>query len=116
MLTPAELNQKAKSILLRELGPVDYARFFQQYEQGIGNYANDREQWLGTDSVEDIHAETMNLLATRKLPRPPAAKLHESPEQPGKGDGRGVRILTFLWCSLIPLGESHFCRICARVG
>ncbi len=77
MTLPAELNQKAKSILLRELGPVDYARFFQQYEQGIGNYTNDREQWLGTDSVESIHAETMNLLAAGKLPRPTAAKLHE---------------------------------------
>ncbi len=76
-LLPAELNQKAKSILLRELGPVDYARFFQQYEKGIGNYTNDREHWLGTDSVEAIHAETMNLLAIGKLPRPQAAKLHE---------------------------------------
>jgi hypothetical protein len=76
-LLPAELNQKAKSILLRELGPVDYARFFQQYEQGIGNYTNDREHWLGTDSVEAIHAETMNLLVAGKLPRPTAAKLHE---------------------------------------
>jgi len=42
----AELNQKAKAILIRELGPVDYARFIQQYEEGTGNYPRDRHQWL----------------------------------------------------------------------
>ena len=35
MTLTAELNQKAKAILIRELGPVDYARFFQQYEEGL---------------------------------------------------------------------------------
>lgn len=36
MTLTAELNQKAKAILIRELGPVDYARFIQQYEEGFG--------------------------------------------------------------------------------
>jgi hypothetical protein len=30
MTLTAELNQKAKAILIRELGPVDYSRFIQQ--------------------------------------------------------------------------------------
>ena len=77
MTSPAELNQKAKAILLRELGPVDYARFFQQYEVGIGNYTDDREQWLGSEKVDEIHAETVRLLNTGTLPRPSGAKLLE---------------------------------------
>ena len=38
MTLTAELNQKAKAILIREVGPVDYARFIQQYEGGSGDY------------------------------------------------------------------------------
>jgi hypothetical protein len=48
MTLTAELNQKAKAILIRELGPVDYTRFIQQYEEGLGNYTEDRHQWLGS--------------------------------------------------------------------
>ena len=50
MTLNAELNQKAKAILIRELGPVDYARFIQQYEEGTGDYTRDRHQWLGEES------------------------------------------------------------------
>jgi hypothetical protein len=42
MTLTAELNQKAKAILIRELGPVDYARFIHQYEEGADNYTRDR--------------------------------------------------------------------------
>lgn len=38
MTLNAELNQKARAILTRELGPVDYARFIQQYDVGTGDY------------------------------------------------------------------------------
>jgi hypothetical protein len=44
MTLTAELNRKAKAILIRELGPVGYARFIQQYEEGSGNYTDDRHQ------------------------------------------------------------------------
>jgi len=44
MTLSAELNQKAKAILIRELGPVDYARFIQQYEEGTGDYTRDHHQ------------------------------------------------------------------------
>ena len=43
MALTAKLNQKAKAILIRELGPVDYARFIQQYEGGSGDYTRDRQ-------------------------------------------------------------------------
>ena len=37
MILSAALNQKAKAILLRKLGPLDFARFSQHYETGVGN-------------------------------------------------------------------------------
>ena len=75
MTLTAELNQKAKSILFRELGPVDYARFFQQYEEGIGNYTDDRHQWLGDESAGSIHGQTSKLAASGDIPRPSNARL-----------------------------------------
>jgi hypothetical protein len=76
MTLTAELNQKAKAILIRELGPVDYARFIQQYEEGTGNYAVDRHQWLGEESARTLQQQASQLAAKGELPRPARAKLH----------------------------------------
>lgn len=75
MTLTSERNQKAKAILIRELGPVDYARFIQQYEEGIGNYTRDRDQWLGEESARTLHEKATQLATTGDLPRPPGAKL-----------------------------------------
>lgn len=75
MTLTAKLNQKAKAILIRELGPVDYARFIQQYEEGTGDYTRDRHQWLGSATARTIHEEAAQLAAAGELPRPPGAKL-----------------------------------------
>ncbi len=75
MTLTSELNQKAKAILFRELGPVDYARFFQQYEEGFGNYTDDRHQWLGEESARTLHEQATQLVANGELPRPAGAKL-----------------------------------------
>jgi hypothetical protein len=75
MTLTAELNQKAKAILIRELGPVDYARFIQQYQEGTGNYTADRHQWLGEESVRTLHEQTSQLAANGELPRPAGAQL-----------------------------------------
>jgi hypothetical protein len=75
-MTPtAELNQKAKAILIRELGFVDYARFIQQYEEGTGNYTRDRHQWLGEENAETLHEQATQLATNGKLPRPAGTKL-----------------------------------------
>lgn len=79
MTLASELNQKAKAILIRELGPVDYARFFQQYEGGIGNYTADRHQWLGEESARTLHEQVFRHAASGELPRPAEAALY-SPE------------------------------------
>jgi len=74
MTLTAELNQKAKSILIRELGPVDYARFIQQYEEGTGDYTRDRNQWLGEESALTLHEQAARFAAEGELPRPANAK------------------------------------------
>ena len=74
MTLTAELNQKAKAILIRELGPVDYARFIQQYEEGTGDYTANRHQWLGEESVRTLHEQASQLAATGELPHPVGAK------------------------------------------
>jgi hypothetical protein len=78
MTLTAELNQKAKAILIRELGPVDYARFIQQYEEGAGDYTADRHQWLGEESARILHEQASQLAANGQLPRPAGAKLLSS--------------------------------------
>ena len=75
MTLTAELNQKAKTILIRELGPVGYARFIQQYEEGSGNYTTDRHQWLGEECARTLHTQASRLAANSELPRPIGAKL-----------------------------------------
>ena len=74
-MTPnAELNQKAKAILIRELGPVDYARFLQQYGEGTGDYTRDRHQWLRKETSSALHSQATLLAANGALPRPKGAK------------------------------------------
>ena len=74
MTLTAELNQRAKAILIRELGPVNYARFFQQYEEGFGNYTDDRHQWLGKENARTLHEQASQLAASGDIPRPTGAK------------------------------------------
>jgi hypothetical protein len=75
MTLNAELNQKAKAILIRELGPVDYARFLQQYEEGTGEYTRDRHQWLRQETSSALHSQATLLPANGALPRPEGAAM-----------------------------------------
>jgi hypothetical protein len=75
MTLTAKLNQKAKAILIRELGPVDYARFIQQSEEGTGDNTRDRHQWLGEENTRTIHEQAAQIAATGQLPRPAGAAL-----------------------------------------
>ena len=43
--------------LLRELGPVNLARFLQQFETGYGDYTQERHEWLDQYTVEEIAQE-----------------------------------------------------------
>jgi len=77
MTLTADLNQKAKAILIRELGPVDCARFFQQYEEGLGDYTRDRHQWFGEETAQTLHEQASQLASAGELPRPVGAKMLE---------------------------------------
>lgn len=54
-LTPAQLRERGYAALLRELGPVDFVRFMQQFEPGQGDYTRDRDQWLDHLTPEQIN-------------------------------------------------------------
>ena len=55
--TPTQIREKGLDALVKALGPVDMARFLQQFELGSGDYTRDREEWLGDISVDDVVAE-----------------------------------------------------------
>jgi hypothetical protein len=52
----SEVNQRAKNILIQELGAVDAMRFLNQFQVGSGDYTAEREQLFKDDSVKSIVA------------------------------------------------------------
>jgi hypothetical protein len=55
--TLAQLNQRAKEILIQEMGVIDAIRFLAQYSNGSGDYTTDRKQWIDGLSLDDISSE-----------------------------------------------------------
>ena len=55
--TVAEITTTAVSLLCREIGPVNTARFINQFTRGTGNYTQERDRLLGNASVREIVAE-----------------------------------------------------------
>ena len=53
----SEINQQATAILAREMGIADALRFLNQFSSGSGDYTNERDQWLGNLSLEQITSE-----------------------------------------------------------
>jgi hypothetical protein len=51
------LWEKGFAVLMRELGPANALRFLHLYQTGTGNYTTEREQWLGSLTLEEIDAE-----------------------------------------------------------
>jgi len=74
MSTLEEINKKDRTILARELGPVDCVRFFQQYELGRGDYTRERQQ-RPEEGVETIHQRVLARQAAGLLPPPPNARI-----------------------------------------
>jgi hypothetical protein len=54
-LTPTQLRERGYAALLRELGPIGFIRFMQQFEPGSGDYTRERQQWLGQLTPEEIN-------------------------------------------------------------
>jgi hypothetical protein len=53
----AEITAEAIRVLCREIGPVNTARFLNQFSAGLGNYTQERDKVLGNPSVDDLLAE-----------------------------------------------------------
>ena len=50
----AEVTANAISVLCREIGPADTARFLNQFTTGIGNYTDQRDESLGKPTVDEL--------------------------------------------------------------
>ncbi len=64
-MTPIELNQKAFKVLVDALGYVDAIRFLKQFDNGSGDYTNERQQWLGSLNLDEIWAEIQQRQTSR---------------------------------------------------
>lgn len=51
-----EVRIRGLAALMKELGPVDFVRFMQQFENGKGDYTADRAQWLDAIDTQQIKA------------------------------------------------------------
>ncbi|MGK5091235.1 hypothetical protein WDW89_04360 [Deltaproteobacteria bacterium TL4] len=56
-----QIRQLGFKVLNKELGPVAMIRFLQQFEQGYGNYTEERHQWLDDLSIDEITNEIGNM-------------------------------------------------------
>lgn len=52
--TEREIQTIAYQALHAQLGSAGFIRFIQQYEQGSGNYTEERDELLGDPSVDDL--------------------------------------------------------------
>lgn len=55
-MTLDEIRQRGHAALLKELGPIGYVRFLQQYNAGKGDFTVERREWVDSMSVADIRA------------------------------------------------------------
>ena len=52
-----EVSQRARSVLIQELGVIDAMRFLNQFQMGSGDYSSEREKLFKDDTVKSIVAE-----------------------------------------------------------
>nr|VFK62827.1 MAG: hypothetical protein BECKUNK1418G_GA0071005_102727 [Candidatus Kentron sp. UNK]VFK70622.1 MAG: hypothetical protein BECKUNK1418H_GA0071006_10349 [Candidatus Kentron sp. UNK] len=50
----AQISNRAKSVLIQELGVVDTMRFLNQFRAGSGDYTAEREQLFKSESVRSL--------------------------------------------------------------
>jgi hypothetical protein len=53
-LNPALIFEKGMAVLTKELGPVETSYFLSLFEQGEGNWTEERKQVLKDATLEDI--------------------------------------------------------------
>ncbi len=50
----SEITQEAITVLVREMGVARTLRFLGQYQNGQGNYTDDRASFLADSSLDDL--------------------------------------------------------------
>ncbi len=65
-LTPDEIYEEGLAALRRRLGKAGMIRFLQQFEKGSGDYTEERKQWVGGMSVDEIFDRAKRLRIRRK--------------------------------------------------
>ena len=70
----AEITTTAIRVLCREIGPVNTARFLNQFSTGTGDYTAERDVILGNPTVDELLAELKQSRRTRKPSRKPRGK------------------------------------------
>lgn len=53
----AEITTTAIALLCRQIGPVNTARFLNQFTTGFGNYTEERDEMLGDATVDELVTE-----------------------------------------------------------
>jgi hypothetical protein len=56
-LNPAQLRQRGIEALVQALGAVGMVRFLQQFDQGSGDYTQDRDAILADITLEEAIAQ-----------------------------------------------------------
>ena len=56
-MTPIELYRKGFKALVDALGYVDAIRFIRQFDNGSGDYTEERHQWLDNVTMDEILAD-----------------------------------------------------------
>ena len=52
-----EVRQEGLAALRERLGRADMIRFLQQFENGSGDYARERHDWVDKMALEDVERE-----------------------------------------------------------
>jgi len=56
-LSPNEIRKKGFEALFESLGPSGMLKFLEQFDMGLGNYTEERKQWLKDQDIDTIIKE-----------------------------------------------------------
>ncbi len=55
-LTLDQIRREGLAVLRERLGQAGMIRFLQQFEHGMGDYAQERREWVDRTTLDDIKA------------------------------------------------------------
>nr|VFK11344.1 MAG: hypothetical protein BECKLPF1236A_GA0070988_1005217 [Candidatus Kentron sp. LPFa]VFK29952.1 MAG: hypothetical protein BECKLPF1236C_GA0070990_100995 [Candidatus Kentron sp. LPFa] len=93
MAMMAEINRKAETLLIRELGVADTLRFLNRFDHGEGDYTAERHQWLDDLSLDDIRRDIEENADTARRPHGKRTEFSVKVESVGTAYSEVVRLL-----------------------